>query len=166
VLYATGAHVNWEALGAVGDLIGGLAVVVTLIYLALQVRQSKVLLERNEKIALSQVYQSRADARMNMHLAQAQTPGQNPSRIWGHPERVAELSDDERHVVRQFMQATYVHQDNMVFQASLGLLDGSALDGVILVVTVNVPVWLELDIQVSERVMDFYKTHTQQTGGV
>ena len=157
---------NWEAIGAVGDLIGGLAVVVTLIYLALQVRQSKVLLERNEKIALSQVYQSRADARMSMHLAQAQTPGQNSFRVWGHPERVAELSEDERDIVRQFTQATYVHTDNMVFQASLGLLDDSALDGVIHVVTLNVPVWLKLDIQVSERVMDFYKTHTQQTGGV
>jgi hypothetical protein len=31
---------NWDALGAIGDLIGGTAVMVTLIYLAIQVRQS------------------------------------------------------------------------------------------------------------------------------
>jgi len=31
---------NWDALGAIGELIGAIAVVVTLVYLALQVRQS------------------------------------------------------------------------------------------------------------------------------
>lgn len=32
---------NWEALGAIGDFVGAVAVVVTLIYLAIQVRHSK-----------------------------------------------------------------------------------------------------------------------------
>jgi len=45
---------NWEAIGAVGDLVGGVAVIATLVYLAVRVKQSKALLERNEKIALSQ----------------------------------------------------------------------------------------------------------------
>ena len=31
---------NWDALGAIGELVGALAVVVTLIYLAVQIRQS------------------------------------------------------------------------------------------------------------------------------
>jgi len=31
---------NWEAIGAIAELIGGLAVLVTLVYLALQVRQN------------------------------------------------------------------------------------------------------------------------------
>lgn len=48
---------NWEAIGAIGELIGALAVVLTLVYLAVQVRHSKQLLERNEKIAFSQVHQ-------------------------------------------------------------------------------------------------------------
>ncbi len=32
---------NWEAIGAIGELIGAVAVLVTLIYLAVQVRQAK-----------------------------------------------------------------------------------------------------------------------------
>ena len=32
---------NWEALGAVGEIVGALAVVVTLAYLALQVRTAR-----------------------------------------------------------------------------------------------------------------------------
>ncbi|MEM7283339.1 MAG: hypothetical protein AAF438_17110 [Pseudomonadota bacterium] len=32
---------NWEAAGAIGEIVGGVAVLVTLIYLAVQVRQAK-----------------------------------------------------------------------------------------------------------------------------
>ena len=32
--------VNWEAIGAIGELIGGAAVIATLIYLAVQLRQN------------------------------------------------------------------------------------------------------------------------------
>ena len=46
---------NWEAVAAVGELISAFAVLATLIYLAVQVRHSKELLERSEKIALSDV---------------------------------------------------------------------------------------------------------------
>ena len=38
--HAGGAAMNWHAIGAVGQMIGALAVVVTLAYLALQVRAS------------------------------------------------------------------------------------------------------------------------------
>ena len=31
---------NWEAIGAVGETVGGIGVIVTLIYLAIQVRQN------------------------------------------------------------------------------------------------------------------------------
>lgn len=36
---------NWDALGAIGELVGGLAVIVTLIYLAVQLRQNSALLK-------------------------------------------------------------------------------------------------------------------------
>jgi hypothetical protein len=31
---------NWDAIGAIGELVGGAAVLVTLIYLAVQIRQA------------------------------------------------------------------------------------------------------------------------------
>ena len=31
---------NWEAIGAIGEVVGGIAVVVTLVYLAIQIRQN------------------------------------------------------------------------------------------------------------------------------
>lgn len=40
---------NWEALGAVAELVGALGVIATLVYLSLQIRQNSVLLEQNMK---------------------------------------------------------------------------------------------------------------------
>lgn len=38
---------NWEAIGAVGEILGAAGVIITLVYLAVQVRQNSVLLERS-----------------------------------------------------------------------------------------------------------------------
>ncbi len=38
---------NWEAVGAIGDFVGGAAVLVTLVYLVVQLRQNTVLLRQN-----------------------------------------------------------------------------------------------------------------------
>ncbi len=47
--------VNWEAVGAIGELLGALAVVATLIYLSIQVRQSKAAVEENTRTARNSV---------------------------------------------------------------------------------------------------------------
>jgi transketolase N-terminal domain/subunit len=54
-----------ELLGNVGEFLGSILVLVTLIYLALQVKQSKELLEKQDRIALSQVHQARTELRIN-----------------------------------------------------------------------------------------------------
>jgi len=38
---------NWEAIGAIGEIVGAAGVVVTLIYLANQIRQNTIQLEQN-----------------------------------------------------------------------------------------------------------------------
>ena len=55
---------NWDAIGAVGVMIGALAVVVTLAYLAMQVRHAQGEVQRN-------VSQSRTDAARDFNLASA-----------------------------------------------------------------------------------------------
>ena len=52
---------NWDAFGAIAEMIGGIAVLVTLVYLALQVRQNSVLLEQNTKIARQAILRSQTD---------------------------------------------------------------------------------------------------------
>ncbi len=47
---------NWEAIGAIGELVGALAVVLTLFYLARQIRQSNSQRRRSEIIATFQQF--------------------------------------------------------------------------------------------------------------
>ena len=49
-----------EILGNLGEFIGSIAVILTLIYVAVQVRYSRDLLEENRKMLMSQVYHDRA----------------------------------------------------------------------------------------------------------
>ena len=57
-----------QLLGNYGEFIGAIAVVITLVYLSMQVRHSKELLERNQAISLSQVQQARANAGREHYL--------------------------------------------------------------------------------------------------
>ena len=155
---------NWEAIGAIGELVGGIAVIATLIYLAIQVRQSKTLLERNEKIALSQIYQARADARMSQVLAQAQSgKAEVISSVWGRPDLIDGLKGNDREIVRQYMTATIVHQDNILYQAKLGLLDAKTSD-LYRLIEPNVPVWDKLDIELTTLVKECYDTKNESDG--
>ena len=52
---------NWDAFGAIAEMIGGIAVLVTLIYLALQFKQNSALLEQNNKTARQSILRSQTD---------------------------------------------------------------------------------------------------------
>ena len=45
------AKMNWEAIGAIGEIIGAVGVILTLGYLAYQIRQNTIQLEQNERTA-------------------------------------------------------------------------------------------------------------------
>jgi hypothetical protein len=50
---------NWDAIGAIGEVLGALVVIATLFYLSGQLRQNSVALKRNNEFALNvSMYQS------------------------------------------------------------------------------------------------------------
>lgn len=150
---------NWEAIGAIGELIGALAVVLTLVYLAVQVRHSKQLLERNEKIAFSQVHQARADSRLDMHLSIADSDHVVAvRRIWGKPELIDELSEEEHYAAQSYMYANMVHQDNILFQGELGLADEQTVLATRDVLLLNQHVWEKLGVVVTPRIRDYFQS--------
>ena len=61
-----------QDLGAIGEFVSSLVVLITLGYLAVQVRHGKSLLEENRRLAQSQVFQTRVGFRMENHLRQAE----------------------------------------------------------------------------------------------
>ena len=70
---------NWEAIGAVGEIIGAVGVIATLVFLAYQIRQNSSLLknntrqlEQNHQVAIAQAV-SQADAQSDPMLVVAQS---------------------------------------------------------------------------------------------
>ena len=116
--------------GAIGELVGGAAVVVTLIYLALQVRQNTQAMDENRRLALAQTYQMRADALQDMLVRAADSRHIGPIIIKltqaGYPEDVASLdilTPEERGRFRLWQIAQETHWDNMLYQYQQGFLD-------------------------------------------
>jgi hypothetical protein len=118
-----------EELGALGDFVGAIGVIVTLVYLAVQVRQNTHSLEASQRLAASQTYQLRADALQGM-LVEAATSSVGAILVKltdaGYPEDITaleRLTAEERGRFRQWQIAQQTHWDNMHFQYQQGFLD-------------------------------------------
>ena len=78
--------------GALGEVIGALGVVITLIYLTKQIRLNTLAMEESRKLALAQTYQMRSDAlqAMTVQAADSQHIGPIIDKLTqlGYPEDV------------------------------------------------------------------------------
>jgi hypothetical protein len=98
---------NWEAIGAVGEILGAIAVVVSIVYLSISIRQNSQLLKSAAEGSASQKYES------TMHLVGA-TP--ENAAIYSRGSQDAEsLSAEERThfffiIGNAFVQIDYTHQ--------------------------------------------------------
>ena len=121
--------------GAIGEVVGALAVVVTLIYLAKQIRLNTHAMDEGRKLALAQTYQLRSDALQAMLVQAADSEHVGPIIIkltgLGYPEDVKALdalTDDERGRFRMWQIAQQTHWDNMHYQFQHGYLDREYYD--------------------------------------
>jgi len=65
---------NWETIGSISELVGAIAVLATLIYLAMQIRQNAQSIDRQTEIARAQILQDRADSIIQMSILATSTP--------------------------------------------------------------------------------------------
>jgi len=123
-----GEHL-WEIVGAVGELLGALGVIVTLGYLAVQIRQNTLAMAEGRRLALAQAYQQRADGLSMMMVEAANGPiGAIIVKLTsaGYPERIDALdalSPEERGRFRQWQIAQQTHWDNIYQQYQQGFVD-------------------------------------------
>lgn len=117
-------------LGALGEFVGAIAVVVTLVYLAIQIRQNTQSMAESRRLALAQTYQMRADALQEMlvHASESEHIGPIITKLveLGYPEDVRSLeglTPVERGRFRQWQIAQQTHWDNMFYQYQQGFLD-------------------------------------------
>ena len=105
---------NWEAIGAVGELAGGVAVIATLIYLALQIRQTN-------KINASSVRQS-----VYEYTARQMLHGTESNEFHAMLDRACMtdkvLSPGERFQLVRFFQAVFVGYQCAFFQYRHGAI--------------------------------------------
>ena len=116
--------------GSIGEVVGALAVVVTLIYLAKQITQNTHAMEEGRRLALAQTYQMRSDAlqAMLVHAADSEHIGPIIIKLTekGYPEDVGALGDLTESELRRFRMwqiAQQTHWDNMHYQYQQGYLD-------------------------------------------
>ena len=105
---------NWEQLGAIGELVSGIAVLATLLYLAVQIRQAK-------NVMLSNAHQARTDR--NISLMQfTVNDEQSLKRAIGDLD-LSKLNDlDKQRAVYVF--SMYMrHFEDMHYQHRLGVVD-------------------------------------------
>lgn len=116
--------------GAIGELVGAAAVVVTLIYLAKEIRLNTRAMAEGRRLALAQTYQMRSDALQAMLVQAADSAHIGPIIIklteLGYPADVTALealNEIERGRFRMWQIAQQTHWDNMHYQYQQGYLD-------------------------------------------
>jgi hypothetical protein len=139
---------EWEAIGAIGELIGATAVVLTLIFLAVQLRQNTKAVEDSRNATVSQLYQYRAGMHMDGMLRMAESSGLSFIEIQGKiiREGLDSLQPEEREFLRLHSVAAAVRLDNGLFQHSSGFLDDDYAEYVESVVARMYPIWDELGV--------------------
>ena len=117
-------------LGALGEFLGSIAVLATLVYLSVQIRQNTRSMGESKKLALAQTYQMRSDALQMMLVQAADSEHIGPiiSKLTGagYPEDIGaleQLSKVERQRFRLWQIAQETHWDNMFFQYQQGFID-------------------------------------------
>jgi hypothetical protein len=144
-----------ELLGNYGEFIGSIAILVTLGYLAIQVRQSKHLLERQQKLAQSQVHQMRMSERIHIEMRAAESE-EFASLIVKSSENAVNLSPVDRMRLRGYASANIAIQENNLYQAELDLIDDSTLRGTVEIVNTMMPLWARLGLTIPPRISACY----------
>ena len=87
---------NWDAIGAIAELLGAIGVIASLIYLATQIRQSREQMSQNSDLIRSQLSMAVRESRQSATRVIA--TDREASRVfWAGLESRSALSEDDRH---------------------------------------------------------------------
>ncbi len=142
-------------LGALGEFLGSIGVIATLIYLAIQIRQNTHSMDEGRKLALAQTFQSRTEMRLQGSHLMADSdylPEIDVKlRDAGYPadtEAVKALTPVERRRMGAWENAQAAMLENLHYQFRQGLLEPDHYREVTVpVIRSNVPAWRALGIE-------------------
>jgi hypothetical protein len=113
--------VNWEALGAIANLLAAVGVIATLIYLSIQIRQNTKAVRSSSIQNLVQSFSTTAQAAVeNEHII--------PLLLKGNAGADA-LTETERAQLHFWFIMTFRRFEGVYFQRDLGIVDADVIDG-------------------------------------
>jgi hypothetical protein len=148
-------------LGAIGEFVSSIAVVVTLVYLAIQIRHSRELLERQERLGLGQAYQAKTNSRIELEklvieLAETSVRVQNGE--------YDQLTDVDKFKIRQLHSLWADWWDNNIYQASLGFRSAESFNVTIETVEMIFKRWEVTGVKPSPRVREWFLRKKREGG--
>ena len=119
---------NWEAISAVGSIIGALAVFISLIYLATQVRQNTHALDENKKVTNALIIQERSKMFISTHQLIQNSPYMAPilaktEAAEDLEQAVSALEAEERIRLRSLAMEAFIRLETQLHFYQEGLLD-------------------------------------------
>jgi len=141
-----------EILGNVGEFIGSIVVLVTLIYLAVQAKHSRELLEENRRIATAQMYTARANQTMELMT-------QNIESSYCSQLNAERNGEDEMAVkARAYDQRNILQLDCSLHMFELGLLRDEDITRIHAAILRQYPRWIESEATILPRLQHFIDT--------
>ena len=145
---------NWEAIAAIGEAVGALGVILTLVYLAVQIRQNTNSIDESRRIAIAATHQARAESRESSlrQLAESDHIVEIEGKLAtlgfpGNPGGLKSLTPVELRRFTAWSSHQSVRLDNLYFQKQQGLIDDETYTyGPMRGIRVNGPIWKALDI--------------------
>lgn len=113
---------NVATLGAIGEFVSGIAVLITLIYLAFQTKISVRMHEQSVNDLESQIFSQNADGWVQLFLQTA--TDERLSTIVGKLRDARALDDSEVTSAELFLTAYFLRLENIDFQGSKAKLEG------------------------------------------
>ena len=94
---------NWEAVGAIGEVVGAVGVVLSLVYLGVQIRQGAAQTSLNTKALRATAFQNLLDHHSNIHLNVSTNPEIRAVLIKARDHAIEDFSESEKMVYGSFM---------------------------------------------------------------
>ena len=139
---------NWDAVGAIGEVVGAVAVVITLLFLITQLRQNTKSLDASRAANVSQLYQFRAQMHMEGTLRRAEASGHVLPEVMKRmtEEGVDALTLSERMFLIGHATADAVRLDNGLFQYQNGFLDDDYVAYIRKSIRILAPYWDQIGL--------------------
>ena len=146
-------------LGALGEFLGSIGVIATLIYLAVQIRQNTYSMDESRKVALAQTQQARTEVRVQNAQVTANSDYLPAIRVKlrdaGWPtdtEAVEKLTPVELERWVTWMDGAAIHLSNLHYQFTQGMLEPEHYREVTVPAIRNLaPTWPQLRIRLPPR---------------